>query len=176
MKIGTSNTIFALLILLIATGSMAQPRPLRRLTVSHTSPTSSTGSVEVSGVFSSTYAGWNAFSDNRQFWISQVNESPAWITYQFSGAERVVRGYRFDFANGSLTSRAPKKFHFQVQRGSSWETIDTRCCETGWSGSEERLYHLAQEVTGQKFRFLFEEDNDSRRAIVVISLRQIQIL
>lgn len=176
MNINTFLSFMLPAFLLLIAESSANLRPLRPLIPSHTGPISITGKVEVSGVLTSCDAGWNAFSDNSQLWISGLYQAPAWATYEFFGSPRVVRAYRFLYGNGRILSRAPKRFAFQVLRGSKWVTINTRCCETEWAGTEERTFHLDSAVVGQKFRFLFYEDNDSRSAIVVISLKRIQIL
>lgn len=143
----------------------------------HNGSTSSTGVVTRSGVFSSTYEAWNAFSDRPGMWLSKVFENPAWIQYSFMGRTRRVHGYKFHFANGGrLTTRAPKKFFLQVERGGVWEPVDYRCCETNWAGSENRTYWLRQNVAGNHFRFLFIDDNDARKGIVVISLARITLI
>lgn len=138
-------------------------------------PTDHSGTVTAKSQYSSTYAGWNAFSANRQMWISGVYDSPTWIEYKFN-QEREIWAYRFFFANGSLTSRAPKHFEFQVYSNGNWKTVDSRCCETDWHPVEERTFSMSTSVVGDRFRILFHDDNDSRNGVVVISLRRIQFL
>lgn len=156
--------------------SHATNPPLRPLITSHSGTTASTGTVSASGSYSSSYGPTNAVTDNSAMWISAVYSTPAWLQYSFSGAPRLVRGYRLLFSNGSLTSRAPKVFDLQVLRGSTWETVDTRCCETNWSGYEERTFFLGTPVTASVFRVTFKDDNDNRSGVVVISIRRMQLL
>ncbi|CAB9527908.1 expressed unknown protein [Seminavis robusta] len=169
--------------------------PLRPLIPFHHGETSSTGTVNASGSYSPEYEPYHAFSSDSVFWISKVYQDLAWISYTFrNGQDRTVRGYRFLFCNGdSLKTRAPKRFELQTLKvklpedasssslniflhADSWRTVDSRCCETLWHGCEERTYYLGTPANGTHFRFLFHEDNDARAPIVVVSLRNIQLL
>lgn len=152
------------------------------------SSSSTTGKVEVSGEYgtpdggATPYGGANAVSWDPSYWVSQTYQSPAWISYEFTdGGIRAVQAYRILFTNGeNLKTRAPKRFEFQVQLDgnddASWKTVDYRCCETNWDGSQERTYRLSKIVKGTKFRILFHEDNDNRADIVVVSMQRFEIL
>lgn len=160
---------------LFCSKALGSCQPTYPLTVAHTSASSSTGTVTAKSTYSSSYPAWRAFDDSYSFWISGVFDSPTWISYAFTRTV-TVSGYRFFFKNGSLTSRAPKQFDLQVKEGSTWKTVDSRCCEINWSGSEERTFQLHSGVSGTEFRFMFYDDNDSRSGVVVISLARIQFL
>lgn len=163
--------------LLLSSAISAQKTVFNPKIFRHDGPTTSIGTASALGSFSSTYEPWNAFVDSEGMWISEANQSPTWIQYEFSGPKRTVRGYKLYHINGShLTTRAPKKFKFQVFKNTFWKTVDTRCCETKWSSGEERTYELSDDVRGTKFRILFQDDNDKRPGVVAISLRRIQLL
>lgn len=153
-----------------------RPSPMYPLVHSHYGY-NTYGTVTSKSHYSPRYAAWEAFSDIAgTYWVSGVYDSPTWIAYEFKGT-RKVRAYQFYFANGRhLRTRAPKNFQLQVRRGSWWQTVDERCCETNWAGSEKRFYYLPRAVIGSHFRIMFYDDNDSRTRskIIVISMKRIQ--
>ena len=174
----TATLVFLTLCISHVSYGDARHGPIRPLINPHTSLSSSSGTVDVSGSYSGSYPGWNAVAPNSNMWISSLNVSPAWIAYAFTGGPRRVVGYRIEFGNGALTGRAPRTFEFQVFEGSVWKTIDERCCERDWATYEERSYYLSQPVTGEKFRLYITKDNHDSAAndIVVVSMRRFQIL
>lgn len=126
--------------------------------------------VLVSGNFSSTYLSWQAFdSSDSSMWISEVWQTPAWIGYTWSTL-RFVEQYAIKFANGSLTSRAPKDWQFQGWNGNSWVTVDQRSHQTNWGGSQKRHYSVANPGAYTQYRLLVLDDNDNRSGIVVVSM------
>lgn len=165
-----------IIILGLVIGACAEQGPqIYPQTTSHTGSTSSSGTVTAKSMYSSTYAPWKAFSDDSGMWISGVYDSPTWIEYSFDRT-RKLWAYRLFFANGSLTSRAPKQFDLQVWQSNQWVTVDSRCCETDWYGVEERTFTMSNAVVGDRFRIYFYDDNDSRSGVVVVSLRRIEFL
>lgn len=150
-----------------ATGSCTNMVPFM------TSATSPSGTVTSSGQLSSSYPAWKAFDSSISLWLSELYEAPAWIAYEFP-APRYIDRYSITFANGSLTSRAPKNWTFQGWTGFSWVTLDTRANETGWS-SGTHSYTVASPDYYEKYRLRVTEDNDSRSAIVTVSIGRLTL-
>ncbi|XXF81498.1 SBBP repeat-containing protein [Myxococcaceae bacterium GXIMD 01537] len=141
-----------------------------------TSATAPSGAVTRSGAFGG-YEAWQAFdSSATSMWISEIGQTPAWIAYEFSGGAKQVLKYALNYANGSITSRAPKNWTFEGWNGSAWVVLDTRTNQTGWAGHERREFTLASAATYAKFRLNVTDDNDSRPDIEVISLGKVELL
>ncbi len=144
-----------------------------------TSATSPSGIVTRSGVISSSYEAWEAFDsaiNGSSMWISKTWEDPAWIAYEWTNGSRIIERYEIHFANGSsLTTRAPRDWTFQGWNGSSWITVDTRTNQTGWGGSETRSFDVANPGRYSKYRLHVTQDNDSRSAIVVVSMAHLAL-
>ena len=128
-------------------------------------------SVETSGTFSSQYPAWQAFDGaTSTMWISEVFETPAWISYDFGG-QHLVTHYSIMNTNGPvLVSRAPKDFEFQGWNGTDWVTIDTRSNETNWISGQARQYAVASPGLYSGYRLYILDDNDIRDGVVVISM------
>jgi hypothetical protein len=140
-----------------------------------TGPASPGGNVERSGAYSASYEGWKAFdADPNSMWISSVYQTPATIGFDWNGTARVVSGYALSFANGSLTSRAPKDWEFQGYSSTGWKTLDTQQNQVGWQGVDRREYHFENRDAYYAYQFVFSDDNDSRAGVVVISLSNIE--
>ena len=141
-------------------------------------PTLSGDSINVStsGVYTSSYPAWKAFDSglsSTSMWISEVYETPAWISYNF-GSNRLVTQYTLRNTNGTLTSRAPKDFKLQGWNGTTWVTVDTRTNQTGWVSGTPRTYNVATPGYFSRYRLYVTDDNDSRAGVVVISLHDVQ--
>jgi hypothetical protein len=135
-----------------------------------TSDIAPSGTVTTSGVYSASYPAWQAFdASNSTMWISELNETPAWIAYEWSSARTVYR-YSLVYTNGSITSRAPKDFELQGWNGSTWVTVDSRSAQTGWSGNETRSFVVSSPGAYTKYRLNITDDNDSTAGVVVVSL------
>jgi len=141
-----------------------------------TGPSTPSGTVSRSGVYSSSYEAWKAFDGNADsMWISQVLVTPAVIGYAWSNGPRTVRRYALSFANGSLTSRAPRDWTLEGWDGASWVVVDQRSGEVGWLGRDRREYDVAAPDSYSDYRFSFTDDNDARPGVVVISLGNIEL-
>ncbi|HEY7772973.1 MAG TPA: discoidin domain-containing protein [Marinagarivorans sp.] len=126
--------------------------------------------VSVSSIYSDQYPGRLAFDDDdRTSWISEVGQAPAWVAYDFQQPAAVTQ-YTIQFANGSLTSRAPKVFSLQGTNGGGWVTLDTQDSEENWAGVETRTYTLEQPSYFRQYRLFVSDDNHPNEGIVVISI------
>ncbi len=134
----------------------------------------SSSNVATSGQFDSSYPGWKVFDGAGSMWLSETWETPAWISYQFSGTKKIDR-YSIQYTNGSITSRAPKNFTLQGLSGGTWVTLDTRTNQTGWQGNETRAYTVANPGYYSRYRLHVTDDNDSRSGIVVLSIGELTL-
>ncbi|XXY54293.1 hypothetical protein WME91_24485 [Sorangium sp. So ce269] len=141
-----------------------------------TGPTTPGGAVFRSGVYSSTYEAWRAFdADASSMWISDVFVTPAVIGYEWPSGLQTVRRYALSFANGSLTSRAPRDWTLEGFNGGWWVVVDQRSNETGWMGTDRREYTVQSPGAYSRYRLSFTDDNDTRSGVVVISLSGIEL-
>lgn len=134
-----------------------------------TSDSAPSGLVSTSGTYSGSYPAWHAFDAANTLWISAVNQTPAWIGYEWPSS-RLIDYYTLSFNNTGLTSRAPKDWTLQGWNGSSWVILDTRTNQVGWLGTETRGYTVASPAIYGKYRLNFTDDNDIASGVVVISL------
>jgi hypothetical protein len=139
-------------------------------------PNTPSGSVEQSGSYGSPYDGWKAFdADPNSQWLSALNVTPAMIGYQWSNGPRVIRRYALTFANGGLTSRAPKDWTLQGNNGAGWFVVDSRQGQSNWGGLERREYSVASPGPYFQYRVIITDDNDARAGIVVVSLGGVEL-
>jgi hypothetical protein len=136
---------------------------------------SAEGTITRSGVYSSSYEATNAFDGKGSLWISAVNQTPAKLGYQFKTGPRTVSGYAIKFANGSLTSRAPKDWTLRGFNGSSWVVVDTRSNETNWAGVERRVYAVSSPGAYSAYELNITDDNDTRAGVVVASIDELEL-
>lgn len=142
-----------------------------------TGPASPDGIVTQSGTFGATFEGWRAFdSSNSTMWLSAVNQTPAWIGYEYANGPRRVVSYTIRYVNGSIVTRAPKDWTFQGWNGFGWVVIDTRSNQVNWGGVEERTYTVASPGFYSRYRLNIIDDNDSRSGVVVISIGKLSLL
>ncbi|RKH30092.1 hypothetical protein D7X12_39290 [Corallococcus sicarius] len=142
-----------------------------------TSATLPAGTVTSSGAYGTTYEAWRAFdSTHSTMWISSQGTIPAWIAYEWANGPKRVTHYAINYANGSITTRAPRTFTLQGWNGSAWVVVDTRPNEINWAGHERREYPVAAPGTYVKYRLNITEDNDSRAGIEVISMGGLELL
>ncbi|WP_146210141.1 SBBP repeat-containing protein [Vitiosangium sp. GDMCC 1.1324] len=140
-----------------------------------TSATSPSGIVTRSGAYSSSYEAWQAFDNSNTMWISAVGQTPAQLGYEWQDGAKTITHYAFTFANGSLTSRAPKNWTLEAWTGSAWTVIDTRTNQTGWAGFEQREFAVTSPGAYSKYRLSFTDDNDTRTGVEVISLARVEL-
>lgn len=138
--------------------------------------TGNTPALSTSGVFSSTYPAWHAFDASTTQWISETNETPAWLAYDWGTSTRLITQYNLTNTNGSLTSRAPMDFTLQGWNGSAWVTVDARVGETGWVSGVPRSYPVATPGLFRQYRLHITDDNDVRPGVVVISLGNVELM
>jgi hypothetical protein len=136
-----------------------------------TGPGTPSGSVTRSGVYDASYEGWLAFDASATSqWISEVWVAPAWLAYAWPDGARTITSYAVHFANGSLTSRAPRDWTLQGWNGSAWVVVDTRSNQINWAGTETRSFNVASPGAYTSYRLHVTQDNDARADIVVISI------
>jgi WD40 repeat protein len=143
--------------------------------------TSATGpgdAVKRSGAYGSDYEAWQAFDGSKDsMWISEVWQAPAWIAYEWGDGPRTITRYSITFVNGgSLTSRAPRDWTLQGWNGNSWVVVDTRTAQSDWAGAETRTYDVASPGSHSQYRLHVTEDNDSRAAVVVVSVGRLDLM
>lgn len=142
-----------------------------------TSATLPAGTVTRSGAYGTTYEAWRAFdSTHSTMWISSQGTLPAWIAYEWANGPKRVTHYAINYANGSITTRAPRTFTLQGWNGSAWVVVDTRPNEINWAGHERREYSVASPGTYARYKLNITEDNDSRDGIEVISMGGLELL
>ncbi|PTL79611.1 hypothetical protein [Vitiosangium sp. GDMCC 1.1324] len=142
-----------------------------------TGPTTPSGIVTRSGVYSSSYEAYLAFDASASsMFISQVGQTPATIGYEWTDGPRTINRYALQYSNGSITTRAPKNWTLEAFNGSAWVAVDTRSNELNWSGSERREYAVASPGSYSKYRLNVSDDNDSRTGIEVISLGGLEFI
>ncbi|MBC7978672.1 MAG: hypothetical protein H7138_27110 [Myxococcales bacterium] len=132
--------------------------------------------VTRSSAYDDSYEAALAFDDqvNSQ-WISAPTGGPAWIATRGPDAPRAVTGYALHFANGTLTSRAPRDWRFLGWDGERWLVLDQRTAETMWLGKERRTYALAKPGVYAAYCLRITDDNDERAGVVVISLGSLEL-
>ncbi|MBU8899765.1 SBBP repeat-containing protein [Corallococcus sp. M34] len=159
------------------TGSSAQSLCGVTMVPAMTSATSPSGIVTASGDFSTGYPAWQAFDSSiPSMWISQENQTPAWLAYEWVDGPRTVQSYAIQYSNGSITTRAPKNWTFEGWNGSAWVVLDTRTNQVSWGGGERRVFTLSTPATYRKFRINISDDNDTRAGIVVISMGTLELI
>nr|WP_253899758.1 SBBP repeat-containing protein [Corallococcus carmarthensis] len=162
-----------------STGSVAQALTCVNVLPIMTSATAPAGSVTRSGAYSAEYEAWKAFDSpsSTSMWISALNQTPAWIAYQMPTGSATIHRYAITFHNGpTLTTRGPKEWTLQGWNGSSWVVVDTRTNQTNWAGYERREFTLAAPATYSQFRLNVTDDNDTRAGVVVVSMRQLELI
>ncbi|WNG17272.1 discoidin domain-containing protein [Cystobacter fuscus] len=138
--------------------------------------TTSGGSVTRSGAYSSSYEAWQAFDGNSSsMWISQVGQTPAWIGYEWLDAPRTITRYAITYANGSITTRAPRDWTLEGWNGSAWVVVDTRTAQANWLGFERREYTVTTPGSYSKYRVNITDDNDTRTGIETISIGRLEL-
>ncbi|NBD07942.1 MULTISPECIES: SBBP repeat-containing protein [Corallococcus] len=154
----------------------AQPLVCGNMVPVMTGPSTPSGAVTRSGVYSADYEAWKAFDNATTMWISAEGQAPAWIAYQPSTTTTIHR-YALEFWNGpGLTSRAPKNWTFDGWNGSTWTVLDTRTNQSSWTGNDRREFTLAAPASYIKYRLNVTDDNDPRAGIVVISLSRLELI
>ncbi|MCP3141818.1 SBBP repeat-containing protein [Pyxidicoccus xibeiensis] len=157
-------------------GDQEQALACENLVPVMTGPTTPSGSVTRSGVFSTSYEAWQAFDASGSLWLSLENQTPAWLGYQWFNGAKTVNRYAINYANGSITSRAPRNWTFEGWNGSSWVVLDTRTNQVNWAGHERREYTVATPGAYTRYRVHITDDNDTRSGIVVISIGRLELL
>jgi hypothetical protein len=141
-----------------------------------TSATAPSGIVSRSGAYSASYEAWQAFDNTNSMWISTVGQTPALIGYEWLDGAKTITRYALTFANGSLTSRAPKNWTLEAWTGSAWSVIDTRTNQINWAGFERREFAITTPGAYGKYRLSFTDDNDTRTGVEVISLARVELM
>ncbi|MCP3102847.1 hypothetical protein LZ198_28615 [Myxococcus sp. K15C18031901] len=137
------------------------------------------GLASASSIYAPAFDAWKVFDNvdtSASMWISNIGQLPVWLQYEWMDGARYVTRYALTFANGSLTSRAPRSWTLQGWTGSTWAVLDTRTNETNWLGVERREYTIASPGAYPRYRLHVTEDNDPRTGIEVISLAKFDLM
>jgi len=145
-----------------------------------TSATSPSGRVTTSGEFGGTNP-WDAFDAAGDtagtLWLSgPLYTTPVWIEYEFTDGPRTVTRYGLSYNNGSLTTRAARSWELQAWDGAEWWVLDVQTDQTGWTNGERREFDIAFPGEYERYRVLISEDNDSRDAIVTVSVGEVFLI
>lgn len=141
-----------------------------------TGATTPSGSVTRSGVYSASYEAWQAFDGTHSMWISAEGQTPAWLGYQWFNGAKTVHRYAISYANGSITTRAPKQWTFEGWNGSAWVVLDTRTNQVNWAGHERREFAVASPGAYTRYKLNITDDNDTRSGIVVVSMGKLELI
>ncbi len=142
-----------------------------------TGPSTPSGSVTRSGAYGTSYEAWQAFDGNTSsMWLSALNQTPAWIDYEWFNGARTVTRYALTYANGTITTRAPMNWTLQGWNGTAWVVVDTRTNQINWAGFERREFAVASPGAYSKYRLNITDDNDTRTGIVVVSLGHLELI
>ncbi len=159
-----------------ADGPPACPYNLVAVMTSNSAPS---GLVFSSGSIDDTmYDGWRAFdADHSSMWISAIGQDPAILGYIWTdGPPRTVVSYAITYANGSILTRAPSAWTLEGLSGDEWVPVDAREGQTGWAGTERRLYTVASPGAYPEYRLNITDDNDAATGIVVISIGNLELI
>ena len=122
------------------------------------------------------YPAWYAFdSYANTLWLSDLFPGITTVEYDFQQPTD-IHEYTLTYANGSITSRAPKSFELQGWNGYKWLQLDYRDNQQAWAGFEQRTYAVTNPGSYSKYRLYFTEDNDDRDSIVMLSLGDIELM
>jgi hypothetical protein len=127
-----------------------------------TGPTTPSGVVSRSGVYSASYEAWQALDgDNATLWLSDMYKSSVWIAYEWGGGQsKTVSSYEIRYNNGSCCEqRGPKAWTLQGWNGSSWNTVDTVTGQTGWYSNNTRTFAVDTPGSYTKYRLNVTADN-----------------
>ncbi|MCP3142403.1 SBBP repeat-containing protein [Pyxidicoccus xibeiensis] len=159
-----------------ATGTREQGLVCENVVPVMTGPNTPSGAVTRSGVFGTSYEAWQAFDGTNSLWLSAENQTPAWVGYQWASGTKTIHRYALSYANGSITTRAPKQWTFEGWNGSAWVVLDSRFNQVNWAGHERREYTVASPGAYARYRLNVTDDNDTRAGIVVVSLGRLELM
>ncbi|WP_164018507.1 SBBP repeat-containing protein [Pyxidicoccus trucidator] len=158
-------------------GTQTQGLACENVVPAMTGLTTPSGLVTRSGVYSTSYEAWQALdSGAATLWISAENQTPAWLGYQWFNGAKTVHRYAINYANGSITTRAPKHWTLEGWNGSGWVVVDTRTNQVNWAGHERREFAVTTPGAYTRYRLHITDDNDTRAGIVVVSLGKLELL
>jgi len=114
-----------------------------------TSNTAPSGTASASSELSTSRQAWNALDDTTGFWVTNATTT-GWLQYNFASAITIAR---YTVASAATNpARTPKDWTFEGWNGTSWDILDTRSGETGWSASETRAYDIASPASYTNYR------------------------
>jgi hypothetical protein len=142
-----------------------------------TAPDMPSGGVASSSAYDSDYPAWHAFDGyGTSLWISYPFDSPAWLSYHWSDAPRVISRYALVFANGKLGSRGPRDWTLEARSDGDWVVVDERKGESHWGWLDRREYTIAVPAAYQEYRLYVTDDNDDRDGVVALSLGSLELM
>jgi hypothetical protein len=132
--------------------------------------------VSYSGILGAGYEAWLAFDATASIWVSALGQTPAWLGYTWADAPRFITRYAIYYANGEITTRAPRTWTLEARNEGAFTVIDSRVDEVGWLGHERREYDVQTPGAYREYRLVISEDNDPRPAIEVISIGALELI
>jgi hypothetical protein len=134
------------------------------------------GQASSSSNYSAAYPEYAAFDGNAlTLWISDPYDSPAWLSYMWSDAPRLISRYAIVFANGELRSRAPRDWTLEAYEDGAWIMLDQQGGETGWKRLERREYLIEKPAAYSSYRLHVTEDNDDDAGVVALSIGSFEL-
>lgn len=133
------------------------------------------GRISRSGALDRQYEAFNAFDREPSLWISAAFQTPAWIQYQWADGPRTITHYAIRYANGAITTRAPKDWSLLGYAGGSWVEVDARQNQTEWDGVERRHFAVTSPGAYSAYRLSISDDNDTRAGVVVVSIDELEL-
>lgn len=139
--------------------------------------TANTPEVIASGSYGAGYEAWQVFdASGHPIWLSQQDQTPAFVGYVWADGPRTITGYALWYTNGSITERAPRDWTLQGFDGTSWVVLDTRTNQPGWGGSERRVFSVASPGAYSGYRVVITEDFYSGAGVHAVSLGGFELL
>jgi len=156
------------------------PAPNVPLIPAMTSASAPSGLVTRSGVYSSSYEGWQAFDATTQsLWLSNMYTSSVGIGYTWDGgASKTARSYEIKYNNGSCCQqRGPRDWTLQGWNGTSWVIVDTEAGQTGWYANPNRTFTVDTPGSYPRYRLLVTADNYNNASypITLVSIASLQL-
>ncbi len=117
---------------------------------------SSAGEVLDQSDYLENYPAGNAFDgvkENSSRWLASKGDH-MYFVYQFKTATKVNAIRICIPGNNYQSERAPKEWKFYGSNdNSSWDELDSRSNQVGWSASEERLFDFRNDTSYQYYKF-----------------------
>jgi cysteine-rich repeat protein len=143
------------------------------------SPTLPSGIVDRSGIYDPSSEAWQAFDgNNATMWISALDETPAWISYEWQDGPHIIVSYAITSAEGAPAETAPSEWTFEGWDDvmGIWLVLDSRSAEVVWHQLERRTYLVTSSGSFSRYRLVFTDDNDATPGVLTIAVAGIELM